>query len=348
MTIIHTPNAVASTPWARRAFRFERHNRSPVITDDTTQGYAPGSAWWDYVRDRLHYCAAADEGLADWREVAEDEIAFRTTFSGEFQANTVTKTGAALRWDMGDGTHYVANRPAHTYSDATAKRVRIVSPDGWLGLTYLQVSSRNLVGPIDPRLGQLGNLQNLYLHLNQLTGPIPAELGQLGELTRLYLYSNQLIGPIPAELGQLGNLRLLYLYSNQLIGPIPVELGQLGELRNFLLDRNQLTGSIPAELSGLTSLVFCRLYSNQLSGYTVGAFATQLSCTEYTIQDNDLSSTDVDNILADLVTNQGNRPGNSPVATVDLRNNAPPTATGIGHRDTLLAAGWTVDVDPSE
>ena len=56
-------------------------------------------------------------------------------------------------------------------------------------------------------MGSLANLQDQAVTRgNQLTGEIPAELGNLANLQSLYLYNNQLTGEIPAELGNLANL----------------------------------------------------------------------------------------------------------------------------------------------
>ncbi|WP_420448358.1 leucine-rich repeat domain-containing protein [Candidatus Palauibacter sp.] len=57
-----------------------------------------------------------------------------------------------------------------------------------------------------------------------LSGPIPPELGDLANLRELHLWINQLSGPIPPELGNLANLRSLNLGINRLSGPIPPEM----------------------------------------------------------------------------------------------------------------------------
>ena len=83
-----------------------------------------------------------------------------------------------------------------------------------------------------------------------MTGEIPAELGNLTNLNWLYLNNNQLTGSIPVELGNLTNLQteLYARTSNQLTGEIPAELGSLTNLQSLWLRGNQLTGCIPAGL----------------------------------------------------------------------------------------------------
>ena len=133
-------------------------------------------------------------------------------------------------------------------------------------VTGLELRSRGLTGEIPTELGNLSNLQALYLHVNQLTGEIPAELGELSNLKILSLSSNQLTGEIPTDLGELSNLEILSLSSNQLTEEIPAELGELSNLEFLSLSSNQLTEEIPAELGELSNLEFLSLSSNQLTG----------------------------------------------------------------------------------
>ena len=121
-------------------------------------------------------------------------------------------------------------------------------------------------GPIPPELGNLANLERLYLHENDLSGPIPPELGRLTDLERLYLYSNDLTGLIPPELGNLANLERLSLHGNDLTDPIPAELGGLANLKSLGLGANDLTGPIPQELGSLASLTSLNLAGNGLTG----------------------------------------------------------------------------------
>ena len=90
-----------------------------------------------------------------------------------------------------------------------------------------------------------GRVTELNFGGNQLTGTIPAELGQLTQLQRLFLWSNQLTGEIPVELGQLSQLQSLSLSGNQLTGEIPVELGQLSQLQGVVPRRQPADGRDP-------------------------------------------------------------------------------------------------------
>ena len=110
-------------------------------------------------------------------------------------------------------------------------------------------------------IGQLTNLQKLWLYNNQLT-TLPAEIGQLTNLQQLGLDNNQ-ITTLPAEIGQLTNLRYLSLYSNQLT-TLPAEIGQLTNLQQLLLSHNQLT-TLPAEIGQLTNLQKLDLRYNKLT-----------------------------------------------------------------------------------
>ena len=115
-------------------------------------------------------------------------------------------------------------------------------------------------------MGDLTNLQYLYLHENMLSGTIPAEIGDLTRLQILTLYSNALSGEIPAKLGDLTRLRKLDLSRNMLSGEIPAELGGLTNLQELYLWSNMLSGEIPAELGGLANLQYLYLWGCGLSG----------------------------------------------------------------------------------
>jgi len=95
-------------------------------------------------------------------------------------------------------------------------------------------------------VGQLSQLQSLYLDSNQLS-ELPASIGQLSQLQRLDLSNNQL-SELPASIGQLSQLLVLFLDSNQL-SELPESMKTLGSLRQLYLHGNDRLG-IPAEVLG--------------------------------------------------------------------------------------------------
>ena len=149
--------------------------------------------------------------------------------------------------------------------------------------------SNGVSGPIPPELGNLANLEHLYLHENDLTGAIPPELGNLANLEHLYLHENDLTAPIPPELGRLANLERLFLHENDLTGPIPTELGRLTNLEALNLGGNDLSGPIPTELGRLTDLELLSLGSNDLSGPIPPELGELASLTWLSLRSNDLT-----------------------------------------------------------
>ncbi len=132
------------------------------------------------------------------------------------------------------------------------------------GLTLL---GSNLTGTLPNALGNLTELEVLWIPWNLLTGSIPTSIGDLTKLKYVYLSNNQLTGSIPASLGNLANLHTISLADNQLTGSIPDVFDRLTSLRFFLVANNQLSGSIPASFSALTAQSTSVNFSNnQLSG----------------------------------------------------------------------------------
>ncbi|GAG95516.1 unnamed protein product [marine sediment metagenome] len=93
-------------------------------------------------------------------------------------------------------------------------------------------------GQSPPELGNLVDLEVLWLPANNLTGPIPPELGNLSDLQYLDLSHNNLVGSIPPELGDLDSLLWLLSSNNNLSGPIPAALSNLSELIRLELSEN--------------------------------------------------------------------------------------------------------------
>ena len=130
----------------------------------------------------------------------------------------------------------------------------------------MSLNRNQLTGSIPAEIGNLANLELLYLSNNQLSGAIPPQLGSLGNVTSLDLSFNDLWGNIPPQIGDLSIVNYLFLNSNRLSGNIPPEIGNLTNLEDLRLDSNELSGTIPSELGGLTNLTSLSLGPNRLGG----------------------------------------------------------------------------------
>lgn len=135
-------------------------------------------------------------------------------------------------------------------------------------LTNLQVlwlTACNLVGEIPHSLGRLNKLTDLDLAINDLHGPIPASLTDLTSVVQIELYNNSLTGGLPPGMSKLTKLRLLDASMNRLSGPIPDDLCQL-ELESLNLYQNSFEGTLPVSIADSPNLYELRLFQNKLSG----------------------------------------------------------------------------------
>ena len=180
-----------------------------------------------------------------------------------------------------DNTHWLSDRPLGEWHGVTT------DADG--RVTELNLKENQLSGAIPAELGNLSNLQDLWLGYNQFSGSIPASLGNLTNLTALDLYANELSGSIPSELGNLANLDTLWLGYNQFSGSIPASLGNLTNLQYLYLGSNQLSGAIPSELGNLTNLQHLWLGSNQLSGSIPASLGNLANLQSLSLDGNQLS-----------------------------------------------------------
>ncbi|XP_047949630.1 receptor-like protein EIX2 [Salvia hispanica] len=157
-------------------------------------------------------------------------------------------------------------------------------------LTDLDLSGNNFTGPIPLSLGQLSELQYLYLYHNSLEGLVSeSHFIKLDKLTTLDLSYNPLlnldiapdwsppfqlsiislaqcdVGPyFPKWIRSQKNLSSLYLSGANIRDEAPIWLWNTSSLLYISLSDNQISGSIP-NLSS-TSIVFMDLSYNQFSG----------------------------------------------------------------------------------
>ncbi|KAG6492713.1 protein NSP-INTERACTING KINASE 1-like isoform X1 [Zingiber officinale] len=134
-----------------------------------------------------------------------------------------------------------------------------VDPCSWTMVTCspenlvigLATPSQNLSGTLDPSIGNLTNLEILFLQNNNITGPLPTEIGSLSKLQTIDLSNNHFSGEIPASLGNLIDLQYMRINNNSLSGSFPSSLADLPQLAFIDLSYNDLSGPMP-QLSART------------------------------------------------------------------------------------------------
>lgn len=117
------------------------------------------------------------------------------------------------------------------------------SPDRFV--IAIGAPSQELSGTLSPSIGNLTNLQSLYLQDNNISGPIPSELGKLQKLTALYLSGNSFTGQLPDTLQHMKSLCYVKINNNSLSGPIPPALANMTQLSLLDLSYNNLSGPVP-------------------------------------------------------------------------------------------------------
>ena len=138
-------------------------------------------------------------------------------------------------------------------------------------ITSLSITQCNLQGSIPTEIGDLSDLDDLFLSGNSgLTGNIPSELYSLNKLVYLKLTYCAFTGKIATQVGNLVDLKILSLDSNKLSGMIPTQVCSLTNLETFSISFNSIDGMIPDCIgSSLSQLKYLFLYSNRLTGLNI-------------------------------------------------------------------------------
>eukprot|EP00546_Thalassionema_frauenfeldii_P010805 CAMPEP_0178930374 /NCGR_PEP_ID=MMETSP0786-20121207/21184_1 /TAXON_ID=186022 /ORGANISM="Thalassionema frauenfeldii, Strain CCMP 1798" /LENGTH=353 /DNA_ID=CAMNT_0020606863 /DNA_START=1 /DNA_END=1060 /DNA_ORIENTATION=+ len=109
------------------------------------------------------------------------------------------------------------------------------------------LSKERMVTDVDLEKNISYSLHVLSLYGNELSGPLPTTLGNMVELEKLWIDENSLNGTLPTELGLLTNLDDLSIYENHFEGSLPTEFGQLTQIERIWANNMRLAGSIPTE-----------------------------------------------------------------------------------------------------
>ncbi|XP_019159489.1 PREDICTED: receptor-like protein kinase HSL1 isoform X2 [Ipomoea nil] len=146
-----------------------------------------------------------------------------------------------------------------------------------INLEYLWLGGCHFVGPIPESIGKLSRLTNFDVSNNQLTGPIPSSITQMKSVVQIELFNNSLTGELPAAgWSNMTALRRFDASMNALTGTIPTELCEL-PLESLNLFQNQLEGLIPESIANSPNLLELKLFQNRL----VGSIPSQLGANSW-------------------------------------------------------------------
>lgn len=112
-----------------------------------------------------------------------------------------------------------------------------------------------MTGHLPSEVGELENLESLFLHGNTLQGFLPSEIGKLINLKNLRLDDNNLLsGPLP-DIEGLQKLETLYLNNNSFGGGLaPESFASLTRIKSLSIHGNHFTGSVPTTLCTLPGI----------------------------------------------------------------------------------------------
>ena len=194
-----------------------------------------------------------------------------------------------------------------------------------LELENIFLSNNNLISVIPETIGRLINLKYLNLEWNNIEGIIPLSINNLSKLKKVWLGNNNITGSIPIEFSSCRSLTRLDLSGNSLEGSIPIELMYLDSLEVLWLPGNKLSGNIPSEIGKMKKLKQLWLQANRLQGEIPKEIGDLLDINELELSRNRLrgeTPVEIGNLstLRTLYINDNQLEGRLPSELVNLVN----------------------------
>ncbi len=180
-------------------------------------------------------------------------------------------------------------------------------------------SDYNHFTSLPDEIGDLENLQTLYIYGGFEGAALPAAIGRLTNLTTFQIQKTGFVS-IPDEIGNLKNIKTLSWQSNK-FKTIPKGIGGMTGLTSLQLYDNELEGGIPEEIGNLTNLTSLSLYNNKLSG-SIEMLSKLPNLKSVYLSNNQLDGNiDFDwsgTILSTLELQNNRLKGNIPVSLLNL------------------------------
>lgn len=154
-----------------------------------------------------------------------------TLFHGPMHGDEVFSNLQKLRYLEMGGNAYNTSVPESIYTLPKLERLYVEFSFLTGDLSFLEemvnayeiwLDLNSISGSIPDSLPT--TLASLSLTENEIHGTIPASIGQLTEMQQLWLYGNALMGNLPTELGGLQKLATLQVEGNSLSGEMPASV----------------------------------------------------------------------------------------------------------------------------
>jgi len=153
-------------------------------------------------------------------------------------------------------------------------------------LEILEISSRNFDGFLPDQIGNLTNLNTLYLSCEYLQ-EIPQSVINLTKLKTLGIEGIKNRIPFPTTICQIKNLENLYLDQNSFVCQLPNSIGNLNNLKTLWINNcPNISGPIPVEISELENLVFLNLSNNGLDPIVPTEITTMKALKKFYFEGN--------------------------------------------------------------
>jgi len=156
-------------------------------------------------------------------------------------------------------------------------------------VTRLSLSNLGLSGQLPEDIGEMKDLEQLWLAQNNLSGQLPQAIGELSSLRLLFLHFNNLSGSIPYSLNNLTLLKEINLSNNNYSGSISNSFEFIASIEKIYLSNNSFTGSIPSYIVNLLNLKIFNADYNSLSGSIPDGFGSLNQFRELNVDHNSLT-----------------------------------------------------------
>ncbi|XP_044475837.1 receptor protein-tyrosine kinase CEPR2-like [Mangifera indica] len=156
-------------------------------------------------------------------------------------------------------------------------------------LNWLFLADCNLKGEIPESVFELKELDTLDLSTNRISGILSRSISNLQKLTKIELFGNNLTGEIPPELAELTLLREIDISNNGMSGELPEGIGNLKNLTVFQCYKNKFSGKLPSGFGDMQHLIGFSIYGNSFYGEFPKNFGRYSPLLNIDISDNQFS-----------------------------------------------------------